>query len=102
MVGGFPGGSDGKESAYSARDLGLTSRSGRPPREGNGYPLFLPGELRGERSLAGYSPRGYKESDATEHTQYPLKNRILVNVERASALEGPCSSDRCDPSGHLF
>ena len=65
-------------------------------------PVFLPGESHGQRSLAGCSPRGYKESDATEHTQYPLKNRILVNVERASALEGPCSSDRCDPSGHLF
>ena len=66
MVGGFPGGSDGKESAYSARDLGLTSRSGRPPREGNGYPLFLPGELRGERSLAGYSLWDHKDLDTTE------------------------------------
>ena len=65
-------------------------------------PVFLPAESHGQRSLAGCSPRGCKESDATEHAQYPMKNRLLVNVERASALEGPYSCDRCDPSGHLF
>ena len=27
---------------------------------------FLPGESLGQRSLAGYSPRGCKESDTTE------------------------------------
>ena len=26
-------------------------------------PVFLPGESHGQRSLAGYSPRGSKESD---------------------------------------
>jgi len=36
---GFPGGSDGKASAYSAGDLGLIPRSGRSPGEGNGNPL---------------------------------------------------------------
>ena len=29
-------------------------------------PVFLPGELHEERSLAGYSPRGLKETDRTE------------------------------------
>ena len=29
-------------------------------------PVFLPGEVHGQRSLAGYSPRGNKESDTTE------------------------------------
>ena len=29
-------------------------------------PVFLPGESRGQRSLAGYSPWGPKESDMTE------------------------------------
>ena len=28
--------------------------------------LFLPGEIHGQRSLAGYSPWGHKESDMTE------------------------------------
>ena len=36
---GFPGGSDGEESACSAGDLGLITGSGRSPGEGNGYPL---------------------------------------------------------------
>ena len=35
----FPGGSDGKESAYNARDLGSIPGSGRSPGEGNGNPL---------------------------------------------------------------
>ena len=30
-------------------------------------PVVLPGESHGQRSLAGHSPRGHKESDATEH-----------------------------------
>ena len=29
-------------------------------------PVFLPGESHGQRSLAGYSPWGHKESDTTE------------------------------------
>ena len=32
-------GSDGKESACNGGDPGLIPRSGRSPREGNGYPL---------------------------------------------------------------
>ena len=35
----FLGGSDDKESAYNAGDLGLIPGSGRSPGEGNGYPL---------------------------------------------------------------
>ena len=29
-------------------------------------PVFLPGKFLGQRSLAGYSPWGYKESDTSE------------------------------------
>ena len=36
---GFPGGSDGKEFACSAGDLGSISGSGRSSGEGNGYPF---------------------------------------------------------------
>ena len=35
----FPGGSDGKVSAYNAGDLGSNPGSGRSPGEGNGNPL---------------------------------------------------------------
>ena len=36
---GFPGGSEGKESACNAGDLGLIPWLGRSPGEGNGNPL---------------------------------------------------------------
>ena len=36
---GFPGGSDGKESACHAGDLGSVPGSGRSSGEGNVYPL---------------------------------------------------------------
>ena len=36
---GFPGGSDGKESACSAGDLGLIPELGRSSGEGHGNPL---------------------------------------------------------------
>ena len=38
---GFPGGSDSKESACNAGDLGLIPGWGRSPGDGNGYPLQL-------------------------------------------------------------
>ena len=36
---GFPGGSDSKESACNAADMGSIPGSGRSPGEGNGYLL---------------------------------------------------------------
>ena len=36
---GFPGGSEGKESACNVGDLGLIPELGRSPGEVNGYPL---------------------------------------------------------------
>ena len=66
----FPGGSDGKVSAYNAGDLGSIPGSGRSPGEGNGLPtpVFFPGRFHGQRSLAGYSPSVHKELDKTEAT----------------------------------
>ena len=70
----FPGGSDGKASAYNAGDLGSIPGSGRFSGEGNGNPLQYyclensmdRGAFHGQRSLVGYSPWGRKESDTTE------------------------------------
>ena len=44
----FPDGSDGKESACNAGNLGSIPGSGRSPGEGNGNPLqySCPGNLR--------------------------------------------------------
>ena len=54
-------------NAGDPRDTGLIPGSGRCPEEGNGNPLqYLPGESYGQKSLAGYSLRGHKESDTTE------------------------------------
>ena len=39
IVKGFPGGSDGKESACNAGDLGWIPGLGKSPGEGNDYPL---------------------------------------------------------------
>ena len=46
-------------------------------------PVFLPGKSHGQRSLAGYSPWGHKESDATErahtHTHiYKIDSKDLL------------------------
>ena len=68
-VWGFPGGSNVKESACSAGDLGLTPGPGRAPGEGiDRQPIlvFLPREFHGQRSLVGYRPWGHKEWDTTE------------------------------------
>ena len=59
---GLPGGSDDKESACNAGDLGLIPGLGRSPGEGKGYPLQCSGL---EKSM-DYSPWGRKESDTTE------------------------------------
>ena len=65
---GFPGGSDGKEFAYSVGDLGLLLGLGRSPGEGNGNPLQYSclENPHGQRSLVGYNPWGHKWSDTTE------------------------------------
>ena len=39
----FPGGSDGKASAYNVGDPGSIPRSGRSPGKGNGNPLWYSG-----------------------------------------------------------
>ena len=56
---GFPGGSNGKESACSAGGMGLILGLGRSPGEGN-TPVFLPGKFHGQRSPVGYSPCGLR------------------------------------------
>ena len=53
----FPGGSDGKNLS-AMEETQLQSQVGKIPwsREWKPPPVFLPGELHGQRSLAGYSP----------------------------------------------
>ena len=71
---GFPGGSDGKQSACNAGNLGLIPGWGRSPGEGNGTPLqysCLENPLDGiawEAAVHG----GRKESDTTERLHFPF------------------------------
>ena len=76
---GFPGDSVVKNppaNAGSTRDVGSIPGSGRSPGAGNSNPLQYSclENPHGQRSLAGYSPWGYKELDTTEklntHTRY--------------------------------
>ena len=70
---GFPGSTSGKEPTCQCRRC---KRCGFNPwlrkipwrRVWQPTPVFLPGESHGQRSLAGYSPLGCKESDTTEAT----------------------------------
>ena len=70
---GFPGGASGKEPACQCR---RHKRCGFDPwvrkipwrKEWQLIPVYLPGEFHGQRSLAGFSPWGCKESDTTEMT----------------------------------
>ena len=65
---GFPGGSDGTEAAGKCRRPGIAPWVRTIPwrRAWQPTPVFLLGEFLGQRSLAGYSPWGWKGSDTTE------------------------------------
>ena len=71
----FPGDSVGKESACNAGDtgdMGLISGCGKISwrKTWQPTPVFLPGQFHVQRSLAGYSPCGRKESDMTKATEH--------------------------------
>ena len=56
-----------KNPPASAGDLGSIPMSGRSlRRKWQLTQVFLPGKSHAQRSLVGYSPWGYKESDTTE------------------------------------
>ena len=70
---GLPGGSGVKNlsaNAGEARDPGSIPGLGRSPGEGNSNSLQYSGlgESHGQRSLAGYSQCGHRESDTTGNT----------------------------------
>ena len=51
----------------------------------------LCGESHGQRILAGYSPRGYKESDTTERLRTCNRRELLMNI-RISGIERASTS----------
>ena len=82
---GFPGGSDGKESACNAGDLGLIPGLGGSPGGGLGNPLqYSCLENSMDRR---YGPWGHKESNTTEQLTLSLfivimliPSFLLVNI----------------------
>ena len=84
---GFPGGIIGKESICQCRRrkrCRFNPWVGKIPwrRKWQPTPVFLPGKCHGQRSLAGYSPRGHKESDMTEHSRRhrPWDVMYMINI----------------------
>ena len=69
-------GSEGKESCLQCRRPRFDPWVGKilGVKEQVPTPVFLPGESRGQRSLAGYSP-GRKESDTTEQLTLLISDR---------------------------
>ena len=73
LIMGFPGGTVDKESVCKCRrckshrfNPGARKITWR--RKWQLTLVFLPGKFYGQRSMLGYSPWGYKESDKTEHS----------------------------------
>ena len=87
-----PGGSDGKESACSARNLGMMPGWGRSPggRAWLATPVFLPGEFHRQRSLAGFDPWGHKELDTTEATNTQTSAHLPSIPKRGSEPSRRC------------
>ena len=90
---GFPGVSDGKESAFGRPEF--DPWVGRIPwrRKWQTTPGFLAGGSHGPRSLVGSSPWGCKESDTAERLDFPSLflrrlNPVLCSCWASAPPEG--------------
>ena len=79
---GFPQWLSGKESICSVGEPGSSPGSGRSPGEGNGHPCQYSSleNPMDRRVLEGYSPRGPKESDTTEVTEYACMHIFFIKI----------------------
>ena len=80
---GLPGWHGGRESACQCRRRWFVPGVRKTPwsRKWQPTPVFLPGESHGQRSLAGYSPWGHRESDTTDPLTFSL---FILLVEGAA------------------
>ena len=93
-----PGGSSNKEPVCQCRRYTrcrFDPRVGKIPWRMKWQPaaVFLPGELRGQRKLAGYSPWGRTESDMVQ----PLSQHILAQGHRRLPLRGKARHSQLKP-----
>ena len=104
LIEGFSNGLVVKNPPVSAGDSGGLPGSGRYPGEVWGTPLqysffffsfptpvFLSGEIRGQRSLAGYNPWGHKESEMTEQLSMNSHNSLnefteFISINRLKSI----------------
>ena len=77
-----------KNPPASAGDSGSTlGREDPLEKEWQTTPVFLPGKFHGQRSLAGHSPWGSKESDTTEQlTHIKVASREQLSWEEHGLL----------------
>ena len=78
---GFPSGASGKEPACQCRRHGFSPWVGNISwrrRAWQPTPVVLPGKSHGQRSLAGYSPKGCKELDTTEAIQHARTQYLVM------------------------
>ena len=83
---GFPGDSDGEESACNVGDRESVPGLGKSPWGGHGNPFQYPclENPNGQRNLVGYSAWGCKELDTTEwlSTQQTVYNSMMfIHIE---------------------
>ena len=99
---GFPWWLSSKESAGQCRRLGFNPWIGGIPwgRKWQPTPVSLSGKSHGQKSLAGYSPWGRKESDTTEQLN---NNKWKYNRQEGKRVT--CSDNwtmlKMDNSYHL-
>ena len=75
-------------SLGDARDVDSTPGSGRSRnREWKPTPVFLPGKFHRQRSVAGYSPWGCKESDMTKRLSTASSERELDQTVLSSLVK---------------
>ena len=84
---GFPGGSEDKESACNAGDQDSIPGLGTSPGDRSGYPLQHcclenPHE---QKSLAGHSPWGCKESDTAEQLTLSFSHLNQWTLSKANS-----------------
>ena len=76
---GLPRWLSGNESACQCRRCVFDPWVGKIPwrRTWLPTPVFLPGKVRGQRSLAGYRPWGHKELDTTKLSHARVSTYII-------------------------
>ena len=101
QVCGFPKWRSGKEPAcqyWRHKRCGFDHWVWKIPwrRKWQPYPVFLPGESRGQRSLMGYSPRIAKELAVTEHAHTRVCER------RCGSCHSTIISELCEVFFHFI